>query len=138
MRSFYKYCGLLSISAICTNSYAEFISSDTSKQESAISIQEVLKKSDDTYITLEGYILKKIPGEKDTYNFSNIKGEKNEKNIICLEIDEHEDGVRIMPEKAFDETQFIRISGKVEKNFTGSGCKKFKIDVDKVELLNKK
>lgn len=129
MKSFYKYCTLLTMSFICTNSYAGFKSDTT--QMKTISVKEALQKDDKAVVVLEGYILSEIRHEK--YEFSDGK------DTICVEIDDYDNGKRVMPEKEFDKNQKIRIKGEIDKDFKpfGDKCNKIKIDVKSVDLIDK-
>ena len=87
---------------------------------------------DDSYVILEGYIVSKLANSSDKYLFTDKKSNEN----ICLEIDEFDDGRKIMPEKPFGKNQKIRIHGEVDKNYLDIGkCNRFKIDVKELILL---
>ncbi len=130
MKSFYNYCFLFQIFFISTNAHGGYvIETNTNKP---ISVKEALKTPDKTKVTLEGYLLTEIRRQK--YEFS------DEKDTICVEIEEHDKGQKIMPQEDFDKNQKIRIQGNMDKDFEpfGDKCDKMKIKVSKVELLNKK
>lgn len=114
-----------------TTASAGFVD-DTAKGNDITSVDEVLTMADNSYVTLEGYITAKIPKTANKYLFTDKKSKEN----LCVEIDEFEDGKRVMPEKPFGKNQKIRIRGEVDKDFIGiDKCDKFKIDVKEVELL---
>ena len=130
MKSFYKYCTFISMTLICSNSYAGFV--DNTTQKNTVSVKEALKKEDKSTVILEGYILSEIRHEK--YEFSDGK------DTICVEIDDFDNGKRVMPEENFDKNQKIRIKGEIDKDFEpfGNKCDKIKVDVKSVQLLDKK
>ena len=80
-------------------------------------VQEALKKADDTQVTLKGKIINSLGDEK--YTFKDATGE------IIVEIDDEGwRGLKITPEDT------VEIRGDVDKEF----FKPTKIDVDSVRL----
>ena len=131
MKTINKFLSILIISCSSLNVYAGFV--DDTVNDKAISIKEALSMPDDSYVILEGYILSKLANSSDKYLFTDKKSKEN----ICLEIDEFDDGKKIMPEKPFGKNQKIRIRGEIDKSYLDIGkCDRFKIDVkEPIELL---
>lgn len=85
--------------------------------KSVTSVAQALEAADDTPVTLEGQIVRRIGKEK--YEFQDASGS------IEVEIDDDE-----WPNQTVSETAKVRLTGEVDAGMTGRD-----IDVDRVELL---
>lgn len=83
------------------------------------SIAEALKRPDDSYVTVEGNIVKKISSDK--YLFKDASGS------ITVEIDNEKWGNIDVSEK-----DILELSGEIERKFNS-----VHLDVDTVKKLNK-
>lgn len=131
MKTINKFFSVILISFCSSSAIAGFV--DDTNQDKTISIKEAMSMPDDSYVILEGYIISKLSNSSDKYLFTDKKSKEN----ICLEIDEFDDGKKIMPEKPFGKNQKIRIRGEIDKSYIDIGkCDRFKIDVkEPIELL---
>ena len=89
------------------------------KVERNINISEALKMKDNSYITIQGNIVKRL--SNDTYLFKDSTGK------ITVEIDSH----KWMGQTA-DRNDILELSGEIERDNTS-----VKLDVDKVKKLSK-
>ncbi|APJ04129.1 NirD/YgiW/YdeI family stress tolerance protein [Silvanigrella aquatica] len=130
MKKFLKISVIIFATFSVFHAFADYIGKGSTPTPT--SVAEVREKTDGTYVVLEGYIISQLG--KDKYEFSDSK---NRKEVLCVEIKKHDKGKKIMPDKDFDESQKIRISGEVDKEFKpfGNKCDKIKIDANKVELI---
>lgn len=85
--------------------------------EPVTTVAAALEAADDTPVTLEGQIVRRIG--KETYEFKDATG------TIEVEIDDDE-----WPNQTVSETAKVRISGEVDAGMTSRD-----IDVERVELL---
>ena len=88
-------------------------------QADKISVIEALKRPDDSYITVEGNIVKKISSDK--YLFKDATG------TMTVEIDNEKWGNTDVSEK-----DTLELSGEIERKFNS-----IHLDVDTVKKLNK-
>ena len=88
-------------------------------QADKISVIETLKRPDDSYITVEGNIVKKISSDK--YLFKDATG------TMTVEIDNEKWGNTDVSEK-----DTLELSGEIERKFNS-----IHLDVDTVKKLNK-
>ena len=83
-----------------------------------LSVAEVQKLSDDAYVTMEGYITKRL--SDDEYNFTDGT------NNVTVEIDDKDwRGLKVTPKDK------IIVNGKVDKDLTS-----FKVEVKSLTLAN--
>ena len=98
---------------LSTSVFAGFVEN----QPVVLSVADVLDKPDDSYVTVEGNIVKRI--KKDKYTFQDTTGD------IVVEIDEDVwEGRTVTPDTR------VRLSGEVDKEFT-----KRKIDVSSLTIV---
>ena len=88
-------------------------------QTDKTSVAEALKRSDDSYVTVEGNIVKKLSADK--YLFKDATGS------ITVEIDNEKWGNIEVSEK-----DILELSGEVERKFNS-----IHLDVDTVKKLSK-
>lgn len=83
-------------------------------------VQAVKNMRDDTWVTLTGNVVSKVPGSKDKYTFKDASGE------IIVEIDnKYFRGQTVTPANT------VRITGEVDKDFP----RPVEIDVKRIEVI---
>ena len=110
----------LLISAIVMFLNASFVfAAGFTGQSAEYSIQEALKQPDDSYVTIQGNIVKKLSSDK--YLFKDASG------TITVEIDHEKWGNIEASEK-----DTLELTGEIERKFNS-----IHLDVDTVKKLNK-
>ncbi|WP_186645665.1 YgiW/YdeI family stress tolerance OB fold protein [Fluviispira vulneris] len=120
-----KYPVFLVSLVVSLGAHSEFVSSK--KPDNVMTIKAALELKDKDHVVIVGRIIKEFSREK--FLVADSTGE------VCVEINKE-----IMPTEKFDETNDLKISGEIDKDFklNGDKCEKFKIDAKSVEILKSK
>ena len=108
---------------LCAAAFAAggFVPSGSAAQTQPLSVKEVLKLRDDSFVVIDGKIKSQLRHEH--YRFVDQNGDS-----IEVEIDDD-----VWRGVSVDENTLVRISGEIDKDIT-----KTTIDVKKIKILNSK
>ena len=108
---------------LCAAAFAAggFVPSGSAAQTQPLSVKEVLKLRDDSFVVIDGKIKSQLRHEH--YRFVDQNGDS-----IEVEIDDD-----VWRGVSVDENTLVRISGEIDKDFT-----KTTIDVKNIKILNSK
>lgn len=109
---------LLLSSVLATSAFAAGYNGP-SESARITTVEQALKAGDDSHVTLEGKITKRLTKD-ERYEFTDSTG------TIVVEIDKDE-----WPAQVIDDKTRVRLTGEIDRDFNS-----VEVDVDRVEVIN--